>query len=172
MNKDEYLKKVRRALWVINSKKRDEIVLEMESDIVERLKAGEKIESILKDMPDPKELKKEYIGIYGPSLIAYFIMIIIPAIIAIFTLPVIPFTSTIFYGAPGILILLAILIFYISSNWGIKIGFLSSSISAILRFLLLYITSFSVALQQGTLLTEGITSIIIFIIPLLAKKKK
>ena len=172
MNKDEYLKRIRRALWIIEKDRREEIVKELESEISERLKNGESIEDILKDMPEPRTLKKEYKSLYGFSLSAKFLIVLLPAIISIFTLSVIPFTSHLFYGAPAFLILLAILLFYISSNFGIKIGFAASTISAVLRFLLIYATSFSVALQQGTLLTEGITSLIILIIPLFGKKKK
>ncbi len=172
MNKDEYLRRIRRALWTIEKRRREEIVKELDSEISERLRNGENIENILKDMPEPKDLKKEYKNLYGLSLSAKFLIVLIPAIISIFTLSVIPFTSLLFYGAPALLILLAILLFYISSNFGMKIGFVASTISAILRFSLIYATSFSVALQQGTLLMEGITSIIILIIPLFGKKKK
>jgi len=172
MNKDEYLKKVRRALWMIERHRREEIVKELNSEISERLRDGENIENIMKDMPEPNELKEEYKKIYGLSISAKFLIILAPAIISAFTLPIIPFTSTLFYGAPALLIILAIILFYISSNFGMKIGFAASAVSAILRFSLLYATSFSVALQNGTLLTESITSIIIFIIPIFGKKKK
>ncbi len=172
MNKDEYLRRIRRALWSIEKKRREEIVKELNSEISERLKNGEDIENILKDMPEPNDLKKEYKNLYGLSLSAKFLIVLIPTIISVFTIPVIPFTSLLFYGAPALLILLAILLFYISSNFGMKIGFIASITSAVLRFLLIYTTSFSVALQQGTLLMEGITSIIILIIPLFGKKKK
>ena len=172
MNKDEYLRRIRRALWTIEKRRREEIVKELDSEISERLRNGENIENILEDMPEPKDLKKEYRNLYGLSLSAKFLIVLIPTIISIFTLSVIPFTSLLFYGAPALLILLAILLFYISSNFGMKIGFIASTISAALRFSLIYATSFSVALQQGTLLMEGITSIIILIIPLFGKKKK
>jgi len=172
MNKDEYLKKVRRALWMIERNRREEIVKELNSEISERLRDGENIENILKDVPEPNELKEEYKKIYGLSISAKFLIILPPAIISAFTLPIIPFTSILFYGAPALLIILAIILFYISLNFGMKIGFAASTISAILRFSLLYATSFSVALQEGTLLMEGITSTIILIIPLFGKKKK
>ncbi len=172
MNKDEYLRRIRRALWTIEKRRREEIVKELDSEISERLRNGENIENILEDMPEPKDLKKEYRNLYGLSLSAKFLIVLIPTIISIFTLSVIPFTSLLFYGAPALLILLAILLFYISSNFGMKIGFVASTIAAMLRFSLIYATSFSVALQQGTLLMEGITSIIILIIPLFGKKKK
>ena len=157
---------------MIEKERREEIIRELNSEISERLRNGEKIENILKDMPEPRDLKKEYKNLYELPLSAKFLIALIPAIISIFTLSVIPFTSLLFYGAPAILILLAILLFYISSNFGMKIGFIASIISAVLRFSLIYATSFSVALQQGTLLTEGITSIIILIIPFFGKKKK
>ncbi len=68
MNKDEYLKRIRRALWIIEKDRREEIVKELESEISERLKNGESIEDILKDMPEPRTLKKEYKSLYGFSL--------------------------------------------------------------------------------------------------------
>ncbi len=172
MNKEEYLKSVRRALWKINKKKREEILLELRGEIEDRLENGEKIEDILRDMPDPRRLGREYLDIYGASITLKIVLVLISAIISVFTLSVIPFTQILFYEAPGILIILAILLFYISQNFGWRTGLIAGMIVAILRFTLIYITSLQVALQSGTLLSEGVNSLILLIIPLLGKRKK
>ncbi len=172
MNKEEYLKSVRRALWKINKKKREEILLELRGEIEDRLENGEKIEYILRDMPDPKKLGREYLNIYGASIKLKMTLVLISAIISVFTLSVIPLTQILFYEAPGILMILALLLFYISQNFGWRTGLIAGIVAAILRFTLIYITSLQVALQSGTLLSEGVNSLILLIIPLLVKRKK
>ncbi len=170
MNEEDYLKRVRRALWKIDAERRKEIILELREDIEARLSEGEKLNSILKDMPRPKILAKEYVEIYGFSMQVKVLFVLLSAIISLFTISVLPFTSVIFYGSPGMLIILALLIFYISNNMGMKFGFLASSISATVRILTLYSTSLIVPLQGDTFVSELITSLIILLIPLLRKK--
>jgi len=172
MNEEEYLKRIRRALWSIDRRKREEIVLELKSEIDERLSSGEKFEKIILDLPQPEELRREYEEIYGSSMRVKSLFVIFALVLSIFSLPVIPLTSWLFYGAPAILAILAIFLFYISSHFGISTGFLASSLSASLRFVLIYLTSLSISLENGTVISEGITSLIILLIPLLAKKRK
>ena len=172
MNEEEYLKRIRRALWGIDKRKREEIVLELKSEIDERLSSGEKFEKIILDLPQPEELRREYEEIYGSSMMVKSLFVIFALVLSIFSLPVIPFTSWLFYGAPAILAILAIFLFYISSHFGMYTGFLASSLSASLRFILIYLTSLSISLENGTVISEGITSLIILLIPLLAKKRK
>ena len=174
MNEDKYIKKIHRALWVIRSNKRNEIVREIKSEIDERKVAGEKIEDILKDMPSPSKLRREYVEIYGISVFTVFLLSLLACAISFLTLSIIPFTEQPFYSAPVFLIVLSLYIVYITYQFGKTPGLVASISSGIFRIALLYATIFLLKppLEKGTGIIETITSIAIAIIPLLVKNKR
>ena len=172
MNEDEYIGKIRRALWMIKSNKREEIVKEIKSEIDERMEGGEKEEDIIRDMPSPRELRKEYVNIYGISSLAIFLQSLLACAISFLTLSIIPFTSYPFYSAPVFLVILSLYIVYLTHQFGKTSGLIASISSGIFRIALLYTTIFTLnpPLENGTDVTEIITSIAIMAIPLLIKK--
>ena len=173
MNEDEYIRRIRRALWIIKSDKRDEIVKEIKSEICERKKEGEDIGEIIKDMPIPRELRREYVKIYGISHFAIFLLSLLACAISFLTLSVIPFTSYPFYSAPVFLIILSLYIVYLTYQFGKTPGLSASISSGVFRIALLYATIFTISppLENGTQITEIITSVAIMVIPLLIKNK-
>ena len=171
---DRYIKKISRSLWIIKGDKRKEIVKEIKSEIDERKAGGEKVEDILKDMPLPDELRREYIKIYGISYSAVSILSLLACAISFFTLSIIPFTVRIFYSAPLFLIILSLYVAYITYEFGKLPGLVISITSGAFRVLLLYATILSVhpPLEKGTDIMEIITSIAIALIPLIIKNRK
>lgn len=174
MNEKEYLRKIRKSLILIDKRKREEIVREIESEIRERLESGEKFEDILKDLPRPNEIRAEYLEIYGPSK---FIISLISAgivILSVFTIPLLPFTEIVFSPSPILLLLLAIIIVWIAANLGVKYALISSSLAGVVRIVVFYLTAMNITkpLEPGTDISVIIASVVLIILPLIKITKK
>ena len=172
MNEDEYIKKIKRSLWIIKSDKKNDIVREIKSEIDERKASGEIIVDIIKDMPSPRELRIEYVKIYGISSFVVFLLSLFGCLLSMLTLSILPFTNYPFYPAPVFLILLSLYVVYASYQSGKIPGLIISISSGIFRIMVLYATIFLLnpPLENGTDIIEIITSIAIAVIPLFIKK--
>ena len=164
---DDYIKQIRRKLWIIPADKRMEILKEMESDIRERIANGEREEDIIREMPSPNNLREEYVSIYGVSKIYVSFLILIGISISSLTVSILPFTSIAFYPAPLFLILLSIYILNIAEKYGVKIGAVVSATASIFRLLLFYLTFFLLQppLEPETDMMEILVSLSILLLP-------
>ncbi len=171
MNEDEYLRAVRRALFMLESGKREEIVREIKSDIDERVQDGESVEDVLSDMPSPATLRNEYIKLYGVSAAGMVIVSLVSSLLSLLTLSVFPMSRVAFYPAPVFLVLLSLYIVYLTYHFGRKVGLAASLSSAVTRLFMFFLTVNFVAppLENGTCMMECLTSAVIAILPVLIK---
>ena len=174
MRKEEYLKKVRKALIFIDKKKREDIVREIESEINERLALGEVFEEIVNDLPDPREVRNEYLDIYGPSKFLIIVISLGIILLSLITIPVIPFTDIVFVASPITLLLLGIILVWLSGNIGRKYSVCAAVGAGIARVAVFYLTGFFIreSFEPGTDISVIVASIVIAIIPFISIRKK
>ena len=119
---DRYIGQVARHLAGISSKHRQDVLLELRSNILAQAEAeGVDVAIVVQGLAPARETAQSYIDLYGYGLLPKFLAVLVAASLAFLTLPFALVPSSL-HGTPGLSNLALVLLLLLLIGVGLKLG--------------------------------------------------